>query len=566
MYTYNPYQNTQTSQSLFDDIISNNPTEQTFLGRRLSKLSLFGRNYDRAVLMNAKGIHKYEDKDANLGTDYKYSIFSRKSFAMMQERQNIAALNAEYYAKLPILQEYSTKGEIRDVVTKLANEVVVYNKNKKFCEIADFPSTYSALVKKRSKELFESIYTQLGFTDRTFGWDMFRDFLVEGFICKEIIYDQRKKNIIGFQSLDAKTIFPYTDPKTGIHYWIQNATDQQKNVRVFQDAEIIYISYSGSSNYMETSYVEPLIKPYNELKNIERAKLQFNLINATMHKKIVIPTHGMSPAQAEQELLTLISDYKDNVQFDDSTGITYIDGSKDLPWSKEVWLTNDGESEPTYEIVNPEGANLNEDTTLIWFRNNFKLATKFPLTRFDATSGGGNIYSYGAEVSYDDYNFNKFVARLRAIYKEILLKPISSQLLLEFPELEDNEFFLNDLDITFYGHSEIEKAKELANWQAKATIANDLMNNFKRNDDTPVLHWKLVAKHVMELSDELMQENDKYWKLDTINNVAQSGGGSTASPTDNTTGGGDNAQPSTDNAQPNNEETPPPAQPEVPES
>lgn len=555
MNTYNPYQNQNNSQAILGEIVSNNPIDQGFLSRRLSKLSLFGRNYDRAVLQNSKGIHKYEDKDAKFsGIDYKYSLLSRKSVAMMQERQNIASLNSDYYYKLPILQEYATKGEIRDVVTKLANEVVVYNKNKKFCEVTDLPSTYSALVKKRSKEIFELIYTQLGFTDRTHGWDLFRDFLVEGYICKEIIYDNRKKNVIGFQSLDPKTIVPYNDPKTGIQYWIQNATDRQDNVRVFQDAEIIYISYSGSSNYMETSYIEPLIKPYNELKNIERAKLQFNLINATMHKKVVIPTHGMSPAQAEQELLTLISDYKDNVQFDDTTGITYIDGSKDLPWSKEVWLTNDGESEPTYEIVNPEGANLNEDTTLIWFRNNFKLATKFPLTRFDATSGGGNIYSYGAEVSYDEYNFNKFIARLRALYKEIVLKPLSTQLLLEFPELEDNEFFLNDLDITFYGHSEIEKAKELANWQAKASIANDLMNNFKKNDDTPVFHWKLVAKHVMELSDELMQENDKFWQLDNINNIAKEGETSQSTETTETT------QPVQNNTteQPSNEE--PPAQ------
>ncbi len=478
----------------------------------------------------------------------------------MQERQNIAALSSDYAYKLPILQEYASKGDIRDVITKLANEVVVYNKNKKFCEILDFPTTYSSLVKKRSKELFESIYTSLGFSDRTFGWDMFRDFLVEGYICKEIIYDPKRKNIIGFQSLDPTTIVPYTDPKTGIHYWIQNPMDKQQNVKVFQDVEILYISYSGSSNYMETSYVEPLIRPYNELKNLERAKLQFNLINATMHKKVVIPTHGMSPAQAEQELLTLLSDYKDNVQFDDTTGITYIDGSKDLPWSKEVWLTNDGEAEPTYEIVNPEGANLNEDTTLIWFRNNFKNATKFPLTRFDATSGGGNIYSYGAEVTYDDYNFNKFVGRLRAIYKEILLKPISIQLMLEFPELEENEFFINDLDIMFYGHSEIEKAKELANWQAKASIANDLMQNWKKNDDTPVLHWKTVAKHVMEMSDELMQENDKNWKLDAINNTAKTGGGTSEPGTESngptetgdTTEAGDNAQPETDTP----EETP----------
>jgi hypothetical protein len=551
MQTYNPYQ--QNIQQLDNIITTESPQRSGTLGSRLSKLSLFGRNYDRAALLNARGIHKNEDTTQTGGiTDsqgYNYTVFSRKAYAMMQERQNIAALSTEYLYKLPVLQEYASKGEIRDVVTKLANEIVVYNKNRKFCEIIDFDNSYSAILKKRSKEIFEDIYTKLGFTDKSYGWDLLRDFLVEGYICKEIIYDKQRKNIAGFQSLDARSIVPYTDPKTSIQYWIQNPMDQQFR-RVFEDAEIIYISYSGSSNYMETSYVEPLIRPYNELKNVERSKILFNLINATMHKEFKIPTHGMSPAQAEQELLTLISDYKDNVQFDDTTGQVFIDGSKDLPWSKEYWLSFDGESSPEMNIIEPGGHDLNESSMLTWFRNNFKNATKFPMNRFDGAVGGGNIYSYGSDVSYDEYNFNKFVGRLRAIYKEIVLKPLSIQIYLEFPEMMNNEFFINDLDISFYGHSEIEKAKELANLQAKASIANDLMNNFKKSDDTPVFHWKYVAKHVMELTDEQLQENDKFWKMDALNGITPSTDG-----TESTT-----ETPTTDTpaqAQATTEETPP---------
>ncbi len=560
MLTYNPY-SSQDQQYLNDVIASESTQRSGVLGSRLSKLSIFGRNYDRAVLMNAKGIHKNEDmSQSGYVTDsngYNYSVFSRKAYAMMQEKQNIAALNSDYVMKLPILQEYAIKGEIRDVVTKLANEVVVYKK-KMFCDLGDFPSNYSAIQKKRSKEIFEDVYTKLGFSDRTYGWDLFRDFLVEGYICKEIIYDNRKKNIIGFQTLDPRTIVPYTDPKSQIQYWIQNPMDNQFR-RIFQDAEIIYISYSGSSNYMETSYIEPLIRPYNELKSIERAKLLFNLINATMHKQFKIPTHGMSPAQAEQELLTLLSDYKDQIQFDDTTGITYIDGQKDLPYSKEYWFSFDGESSPEMEIVEPGGHDLNEGSMLIWFQNNFKRATKFPFTRFDTATGGGNIYSYGADVSYDDYNFNKYIARLRTIYKDIILKPVSIQIFLEFPEMMEDEFFLNDLDIIYYGHSEIEKAKELANMQAKASIANDLMNNFKRNtDDKPVFHWKYIAKHVMELTDELLEENEKFFRMDAENGVQNNGTGGEGGSSGGAQGGGSgDLPPITDGgAQTGGDETP----------
>lgn len=535
-HSYNPYNKTGSMNASIET--------GGFFNRRLLNLSMFGRNYEEAAVRNSKGIHKYEDTSVVTDSSgYQYSLFSRKVHALMLERHNIASLNSDYIYKYAILREYATKGEIRDAVTKLANEIVVYNKNKKFCELADLPEKYSEIQKKKMKEIFERTYVLLGFGNGSYGWDLCRDWLVEGYICKEIVRDKKGKEIKGFITLDPRTLYPYVDPQNGIKYWIQNPTGKEGDRRIFLDAEIIYISYSGSSNYMETSYVEPLIRPYNELKMVERTKILFNLINSMMHKQVIIPTAGLSPTQAEQEVLTFISDYKDHIQFDDTTGQIFIDGSKDLPWSKEYFMPKDenGQS-PEVSIIKPEGHDLNEDTMLIWFRNNFKYATKFPLTRFDSTVGGGNIYSYGAEVSHDDYNFGKFVGRLRAIYKEILLKPICQEMILEFPELQQDEFFLNDLDIIFYGNSEIEKAKELANMQAKAAIANDLQNNFKRADGQPFLHPMLIAKRVMELSDELLAENDTYWKEDTTAGAGSEGGeggtttaGTTETPTAETT-------------------------------
>ena len=93
-------------------------------------------------------------------------------------------------------------------------------------------------------------------------------------------------------------------------------------------------------------------------------------------------------------------------------------------------------------------------------------------------------------MTHDDYNFQQYIERLRTLFKDILLKPIILQLLLDFPDLEKNNKLYNDIDLIFYGHSELIKAKMLSNMQAKATIANDLQNNLKREDDKPMLHWR----------------------------------------------------------------------------
>jgi len=523
MAGYNPYRQTETN------ILSGltiNPQTNNFFTNSIARLSKFGRNYGESALKNAKGIHANED--ISILTDssgYGYDLFSRKVHAQMQEKQTIAALSTEYLMKINILKEYASKIEIRDFVTKMANEIIVYSKDKKFCELEDLPQIYPLTLRNKTKQIFENIYTLSGFSDGSLAWDVCRDWLVEGYICREIIYDKKGKNIIGFQKLLPETVIPIVDPQSGLKIWIQYPGDQQ-NQRILLDAEIIYISYSGSSNYMETSYVEPLIRPYNELKSIERSRLLFNLINATMHKEFVIPTQGLSPALAEQEIATLIADYKDHVTFDDTTGLIYIDGSKDLPYSKEYWLPNPGDTRPEMSIIEPGGHDLNESSQLIWFKNALKAASKFPLSRLDNTIGGGNIYSVGGEITHDDYNFTQYIERLRTLFKDILLKPIILQILLDFPELENNNKMYNDLNINFYGHSEIVKAKELSNLQAKATIASELQNGLKREDDKPYFHWDYIAKEILELSDEQIALNAKYWKANDGQSTATGEGGS----------------------------------------
>jgi len=536
MAGYNPYR--QTNNNLLSNIpLDINNNNNNFFNNTLSRLSKFGRNYSETVIKNSRATNYNEDltqlNDIN-GTVY--SMFSRKVQALVTEKQKIAALSQDYISKINIFKEYAKKGEILDYVTKLTNDIIIYSKDKKFCELEDLPDTYSKIIKDKSKIIFENIYNRGGFNDGTLAWDICHDWLVEGFLCREIIYDSKGKNILAFQRLDPATIVPIIDPESGYKLWIQHFDDDQNRV-VLLDSSIIYISYSGSSNYMETSYIEPLIKPYNELKSVERTRLLFNLINATMHKEFVIPTEGLSQSNAEQEMATLIADYKDHVMFDNTTGEIYIDGSKELPYSKEYWFPNSGEGRPEMSIIDPGGHDLNENTTLIWFKNNLKNASKFPLTRLDNTIGGGNIYSNGNEISHDDYNFTQYIDRLRSLFKDIILKPVIIQLILDFPELENNINIYNDINIEYFGHSELIKAKELSNMQAKSAIVTELQNGFKREDDKPYFHHDYLAKYVYELTDEQIALNNEYWK----NSSSSVGGeaGDMSGGGDDMSGGGD---------------------------
>jgi hypothetical protein len=96
------------------------------------------------------------------------------------------------------------------------------------------------------------------------------------------------------------------------------------------------------------------------------------------------------------------------------------------------------------ELVSPEGHNLNESDMLTWFYNALKRASKIPFQRFDKENGGGNLFSDASEMTRDEIKFYNFINRLRANFKELIVKPIKLQMLIEFPELKDDEIIACD--------------------------------------------------------------------------------------------------------------------------
>src|SRR5690606_2499171 len=108
--------------------------------------------------------------------------------------------------------------------------------------------------------------------------------------------------------------------------------------KLLLDSQVIYIAYSNSTELSETSYVENLIRPYNQLKLLEQTRIMFNITNAMVYKQFTIPTTGMSKAAAEEQISKMIANYKDEITWNDDFGIVQINGSPNIPYSKEYWF------------------------------------------------------------------------------------------------------------------------------------------------------------------------------------------------------------------------------------
>jgi hypothetical protein len=517
MSSYNNFDTNSNTGSNF--AYTNSAVENKGLfSRILRSLSSYGMNYDDMIIRNTVGVGVNEDPYAARGNSM-YDFFSSRAVASVLNRKSIPYLDKAYADKRRILREYSIKDEIRDFVSTIADECIVYNDERDFCAPTALPVDYSDEIQDKYQEFFEKIYNRFGFSDTITAWNMMKDFLVDGFIAIEIIYDDKKKNIIGFNRLRPETLVPAYEPTIG-HLWIQFPEDPQLR-RIFLDSQLIYISYSTQNEYSETSYVEGLIKPYNQLKILQQTRIMFNIINATVYQKFTIPIKGMSRQKAEEQIGQLIHDYSEEVEWDDSLGTLTINGAKHLPYNKQVWFPDGDGGTPNMELVSPQGHNLNDDSMLDWFYNALKRASKIPISRFEGDNGGGNLVTDANEMTRDEIKFHNFINRLRANFKEIIVKPLRLQMLIEFPELKEDEFFTNSVDITFYSNQIFEEWKKINNLEKKAGIVGTLLGVM--NGEKPYFHIEWIMDNIFKLSPEDKAENQKYWEKDASNAAGATG-------------------------------------------
>jgi len=504
MASYNQFGSSNNSDNFA--YVNSAVENKGLFSRILRNLSNYGMNYDDMILRNQVGVGINEDPYAAKGNSM-YDFFSQRAVASVLNRKSIPYLDKAYSDKRRILREYSIKDEIRDFVSSLADESIIYNDDRDFCSPKALSNDYSQEIRDKYQEYFEKVYSKYGFSDNITAWNMMKDFLIDGYMALEIIYDDKKKNIIGFNRLRPDTLVPAYEPNVG-HLWIQFPEDPQLR-RIFLDSQIVYISYSTQNDYSETSYVEGLIKPYNQLKILEQTRIMFNMINATVYQKFTIPIKGLSRQRAEEQIGQLIHDYSEEVEWDDTLGTLSINGAKHLPYNKQIWFPEGDAGVPQMELVSPEGHNLNESDMLTWFYNALKRASKIPFQRFDKENGGGNLFSDASEMTRDEIKFYNFINRLRANFKELIVKPIKLQMLIEFPELKDDEVFLNQVDITFNSNQVFEEWKKLANMEKKAGILGTMLGIM--NGEKPYFHIDYLMDRVFKLSPEEKAENEKYW-------------------------------------------------------
>jgi hypothetical protein len=505
-------QNTDRS-SVFNRIFQN-----------LSKLGNLGMEYDDMIIKNSQAIGRTESQFFNqedTGFTDNAAFKWTTNFQDIKTRKYIAYFDKDYPSKISFLRKFSLNGEIEFILDTICDEAIVYDdRNFIAYPILDHIELKQKVVDAIGDN-FKKIYMLLGFQNGITAWQYFRQFLVEGFLAFEIVYDDKAKNIVGFKELDPTSLEPRTATNpdgTFKQIWVQYPNDNNMR-RTLTNEQLIYISYAKGNTISRVSYVERLIRSYNILRIMENTRVIWNVMNASYRLKFIIPVGNQSQQKALNTLGQLMSYYKEEIEIDDNSGEMTINGRPKVQFYKNYMFPEKNGQSPQVESLNPSGPDFNVMESVTYFYNRLKMDSKIPYARFafrGAPSAKNSIDIN--QLERDELRFEKFLSRLRSTFQEIMIKPLYLQMILDFPELKKDREFKSNLGLTFTRENEFQEMIELANLTKRAGFIQSMseLQQTVGDETSPYFSKDFLIRRFLGLSPDEYKSNNKYKKAEEM--------------------------------------------------
>jgi cytochrome c556 len=490
----------------FFDRFSDTPlTSVTDTLRRISSL---GMKYDDMIIKQSRAIGTTESMLG--GSDFNpRDLMYAMAMSDISQKKYTPIFDKDYPSRRDFLRKFALNAEIDWMITTVTDEAIVYDETNYFA----YPSTslleISDKIKDDMNDQFKKIYNHFGFVNDTTAWFYFRQFIIDGVISFEIVYDAKGQNIIGFKEIDSASIRPDIRNENGVlkKVWYQYP-DRPGMTRMLYDTQVIYISYAKGNLPSRISYVENLVRSFNLLRIVENAQVMWTLMNSTWRLKMVVPIGSKSPQKARESLGEMMSLYKEDIRLDPDSGELRINGSPTMQFYKNYLFPSKNGEQVDIQTLAGEGPDMSENSLLNYFTNKLKEDSKIPFMRFDKASNGGQLTGTAATgVDREEIRFHKFINRLRSAFQEILVKPLWIQMCLKYKELEEDEIFKSSLGLRFVQDNifeEIRRQEILQKRLELVTAMQAIMDGEKPFFDTT---W-LIERYLKLDKDEL-DSNDQ---------------------------------------------------------
>lgn len=506
--------------------ISSNPNPVT---RMLRRLSSFGMNYKDDVIKNVRSMdlelstqnlqmNPVTGQIGSINDENIQVLFARMSATDPTISKGYFHLSEEnYQKKKEQLRRFALQDEIEEILDIICEETIVFDDGNKFANIKLNYKADREILDEFAEE-YNKIYNYFGFYDTVQATDYFRKWLIDGFLAFEIVYNPEQTEIIGFIELDPAALTPGIDPNTNEKIWFVNQkigiNGQTTQDRILYDSQIIYLSYAKADAVSRISYVERLIRSFNILRTMEATRIIWAVTNASYKTQYIIPVGSVQSPRGRQTLAQAMANYKELVDFDWDSGEIKTNGRPMLQFYKDIFMASEGGETPQIQNIGNDGPEISDTESLRYFRDKLRQASKIPFTRFEKEQGEG-AYSMSAEgIAREEIRFSKFISRLRAIFAEILVKPVYLQMCLKHKAIMSDMNFRVNLGLDYNKDSVFEENKEVELLQKKADFISSIMGSIVTADsegnEVPYFDIDFLVREYLGLSDEKLALNQRY--------------------------------------------------------
>jgi hypothetical protein len=514
-------------------------TSKGKVGGALAGLSKFGTRHEDLLLRNSQAIGFIEGqlqaRSTRLSANdelMKFSMAIADTTSQLRTKA-IAFFQLDYVVKRERLRDVASNGEIEFILETIVDDMIVYDEESRFAYAKDMTGKilyrgnnkeerlhYQSAVLDKYNDNFEKIYTAWGFGEGIAAWQYAFQFLVEGHLSFEILYDnlEKPKEIIGFKEIDPASIAPQLqkDPKGKLFLqWVQY-DPSNGSTRILNDSQVIYISYANHFRTKRVSFVERLIRSFNLLRIIEHSKVIWHVMNAPIRLTTTVPIGSKSFQKGQEDVREFLNLFKEDIYFNGDTGELNVDGKPNILFYKNyVMPVNDQQQQIKIEALQTPGPNLSGSELLNYFYKKLKMDSKIPYSRWEGQSGMGAFTLNAEGITREEVRYQKFIRRLRSAFSEMLVKPWYLQMCLDFPELGDDYKFNNAIGITYNNDNIFEEAKQ-NDIEAKRIAAFQAKKGVMKDDGTPFFSTEYLVRKELKLTESEIESNEQWFeqKLD----------------------------------------------------
>ena len=444
-------------------------------------------------------------------------------------------LDSSYRSELDLIHKYrqmALQPEMENAINDVIDEAIVHNDEdgdivKIVLDNLDQPDK----IKEMILEEFKTILKLLDFNN--FGDEIFRKWYIDGRLFYNVVIDNENprdgiQTLIYIDSRKIKKVRQVTKEKntqgqeviTGVEeFYVYNdkllQTSPTSGNPLFQTSVATGIRLSKDSVVQVTSgiydpikatilsYLHKAIRPMNQLRFVEDATVIYRVSRAPERRVFYVDVGNMGKTKAEQYLKNMMTNYRNKLTYDASTG-EIRDDRKHLAMLEDFWMPRRSDGKSTEITTLPAGQNLGQMDDVLYFEKKLYRALGIPSSRIENPQG---VFSLGRsnEITRDEIKFDKFIARMRSRFSILFDELLARQLTLKgICTLEEWNDFKQDV---FYSYKKDNNFAELKEVELLTNRVNTL--NLVQPYIGVFFSKKWTWKNILRLDDEEIKDMQK---------------------------------------------------------